>query len=244
MQTADLEWLVSVVSTNEVAMHRARAGAVGPLWIVGEEQTGGRGRSGRGWVSPPGNLYASLLITSPAPLHVLAQLSLVAGIAVHETVEKLGARLSPKLKWPNDVLIDGAKVSGILIESAASSFPGHHHAVIGIGINLAHHPMLSDRPATSLAAHGLTVVPREAFGVLSKLFAKSLDSWAEGDGFSAICQNWQSGALPPGTEVSVKSGVEVLSGRYAGLDTDGAMLLDEPGGNRRRITFGDVNIGV
>ena len=239
-----LEWLGNVGSTNEEAMARAKAGATGPLWIAADQQTGGRGRSGRSWASEPGNLYNSLLFTIDKPPMVLAQLSLVAGVAVHEAISELAPQLAPVLKWPNDVLIDGAKICGILIESQLNPSGGGHTVVVGVGINLAHHPDLPDRKATSLAAHGVGVSPRDAWSVLSGTFAKSLDLWSEGDGFSAIRQNWQGRAVKIGTMVSVKTKDDVWSGCFDGLDSDGAMVLKFAAGERRRITFGDVHIGA
>ncbi len=239
-----LEWLASVTSTNEVAMQRARSGVTGPLWIAADEQTGGRGRSGRDWVSKPGNLYNSLLLTIDRPPMVLAQLALVAGVAVHETIAQLAPQLKPQLKWPNDVLIDSAKICGILIESQLSPIGGAHNVVVGIGLNIAHHPDLADRRATCLAAHGIATSPRQAWQQLSAAFAAQLALWSGGDGFSAVCQSWQARALPLGSELSVKTGADILCGRFGGLDTDGAMLLQIAGGQVRRITFGDVHIGV
>ncbi len=244
MEPAGLEWLESVSSTNEVAMQRANAGHTGPLWIAAREQTGGRGRSGRTWTSPPGNLYNSLLLTLNRPPMVLAQLALVAGVAVHDTISGLAPALSVALKWPNDVLVDSAKISGILIESQLAPGGSAHNVVVGIGVNLAHHPDLPDRRATSLAALGVTATPRQAWQQLSAAFTAWLAVWSEGDGFSAICQSWQQRAVGIGAEVSVKTGQDVIAGRFRGLDTDGAMLLELPGGRRRRITFGDVHIGV
>ena len=242
--TENLEWLVSVASTNEVAMLRAKSGRTGPLWIAADEQLSGRGRSGRGWVSEPGNLYNSLLLTIDRPPMVLAQLALVAGVVVHDTITQLAPQLTPKLKWPNDVLVDGAKICGILIESQLAPAGRGHNVVVGIGLNLAHHPELAERRATSLAAHGIDVSPRQAWQFLSTTFAKWLALWSEGDGFSAICQSWQARAVAIGTQVSVKTGAETISGRFGGLDSDGAMLLELPDGQRRRITFGDVHIGA
>jgi len=242
--TDNLEWLASVASTNEVAMQRAKSGRSGPLWIAADQQTGGRGRGGRGWVSEPGNLYNSLLLTIDKPPMVLAQLALVAGIAVHHTVGRLAPDLKPMLKWPNDVLIDGAKICGILIESQLAPSGAGHNVVVGIGLNLAHHPDLAERRATSLAAQGLTVTPRQAWRHLSAAFAEQLALWSEGVGFSVICQSWQARAVAVGTEVSVKTGAASIYGRFCGLDTDGAMLLELTDGRRQRVTFGDVHIGA
>ena len=242
--TTNLEWFESVASTNEVAMQRANAGRTGPLWIAADQQTGGRGRCGRSWASPPGNLSNSLLLTINRPPMVLAQLALVAGVAVHDAIGRLAPTLPTTLKWPNDVLIGDAKICGILIESQLAAGGQAHNVVVGIGINLAHHPDLPDRRATSLAAQGVTATPRQAWQQLSAAFAGWLAVWSEGDGFSAICQSWQDRAVGIGSEVSVRAGGDVIFGRFGGLDTDGAMLLELPGGQRRRITFGDVHIGA
>src|ERR1043166_8409052 len=110
--------LDEVGSTNAEAFARARAGERGPLWITARRQTAGRGRRGRAWVSEPGTLYASLLLTDPAPPQRAAELSLVAALAVHDALAERAAVLGPRLtlKWPNDVLCDGAKLAGILVE--------------------------------------------------------------------------------------------------------------------------------
>ena len=238
-----IEWLDSVGSTNEAAMQRAASGAPGPLWIAAREQTGGRGRSGRNWVSPPGNLYASLLLTYAQPLMTLAQLAFVSGLAVHETITHLAPGQAPKLKWPNDILVGGAKISGILIESQSAPGTAAHNVVVGIGLNLAHHPTLADRQATSLAALGHPADPALALAHLGQAFDAWRAVWAEGEGFSQIRSAWLGRAVDLGTELTVKAGQDVISGRFRGLDTDGAMLLEGPSGHERRITFGDVHIG-
>src|SRR5262245_61818354 len=105
-------------STNQEALRLARSGEAGPLWITAVEQTAGRGRRGRSWHSPPGNHYASLLLTDPGPADRAPQLSFVAALALHDAVSALAPGLSSRLrfKWPNDLLLDGAKVAGILVE--------------------------------------------------------------------------------------------------------------------------------
>lgn len=239
-----VEWLGPVGSTNEVALLRAAAGAAGPLWFAASEQTGGRGRSGRDWVSPPGNLYASLLLTYPRALPAIAQLSLVAGLAAHQSVSTLAPALPLRLKWPNDLLIDGAKICGILIEGRMNHDTGAHNVVVGIGINLAHHPDLGSRRATSLAALGVSAQPATALSHLSAAFEHWHDVWDEGNGIAAIRQAWMARTLDLETPVTVNAGPEQIVGRYLGLDADGAMLLGLPQGGQRRITFGDVHIGA
>ena len=239
-----IEWLGSVGSTNEEAMLRARRGQRGPLWIAAEEQTAGRGRSGRNWVSRPGNLYASLLLTFSRPLATVPQLSLVAGLAAHEAISRLAPNLPFRLKWPNDVLVDGAKVCGILIEGRMNPQSTAHNVVVGIGVNLAHHPDVAGRPATSLAAFGVPAGPRLALSRLSAAFEHWRKVWDEGEGMPAIREAWLERALAIGLAVSVNTGPERIEGRFQGLDADGAMLLGLPSGDQRRITFGDVHIAA
>jgi len=225
-------------------MRRAEAGATGPLWIAAAEQTGGRGRSGRHWTSPPGNLYASLILTYPRLLPTVAQLSLVAGLAAHDAVARLAPTVPLQLKWPNDVLAGGAKLAGILIEGRANKDGTAHNVVVGIGINLAHHPELPDRRAASLANFGVASDPRQALGHLSASFQSWHDLWAPGEGLAAIRGAWLERGTRIGTPVTVHAGAEHLEGRFLGLDEVGAMLLGLPDGNQRRITFGDVHIAA
>src|SRR5882672_7612875 len=136
----------TVGSTNAEALRCARAGETGPLWITARAQSAGRGRRGRAWVSEPGNLYATLLLTDPAPPARAAQLSFVAALAVHDAIAQLAPSLAPRLalKWPNDVLCDGRKAAGILIEAE-----GAHPLIVavGIGVNCRHHPEVTEHPA-------------------------------------------------------------------------------------------------
>ena len=239
-----ISWLGTVGSTNEEAFLRAGAGDRGPLWIAASQQTGGRGRSGRHWVSPPGNLYASLLLTYPRPLPTVAQLSLVAGLAAHQTLASLAPAVRFELKWPNDVLCAGAKLCGILIEGRTAPDNAGHNVVVGIGINLAHHPELPGRQTTSLSALGTIAEPTAALDHLVAAFESWRDVWGEGAGMAQIRRAFMARSLPEGTVVSVNAGPEMINGRFAGLDTDGALLVGLPGGGQRRITFGDVHIGT
>src|SRR5690349_17278976 len=165
--------LDAVGSTNAEAFARARAGERGPLWVTARRQTAGRGRRGRAWVSEPGNLYASLLLTDPAPPQRAAELSLVAALAVHDALADRagvpGRRVA--LKGRNDVVCDGAKLAGILIEG--ESLPGGLLAVvIGPGVNCAHHPADTPYPATSLAAAGALVAPESLMQTLVGTMAR------------------------------------------------------------------------
>src|SRR5262249_47085632 len=184
---ARLVSLDTVGSTNAEALARARAGERGALWITARRQTAGRGRRGRVWVSEPGNLYASLLLSDPAPPQRAAELSLVAALALHDALAERAAILGPrlKLKWPNDVLCDGAKLAGILVEG--ESVPGRALvAVIGIGVNCAHHPADAAYPATSLAVAGALVTPESLVQALMPAMTARLAEWNRGEDFAAI----------------------------------------------------------
>ena len=233
--------LDAVDSTNAEAMRRAQAGEPGPLWILADVQTAGRGRNGRSWSSEPGNLHASLLVTLALPQPRAYQLALVAGVAV---VDALRAALQPappdlELKWPNDILVDGAKAGGILVES--STGPAGLAAVIGIGLNVASHPEGLDRPATHLAAHAGSPKPPALLDTIAETLATWLVRWDEGRGFAAVREAWLNRAHPIGERMGINTGTERVVGSFRGLDADGALLIDTDG-RIRRFTFGDVSL--
>lgn len=229
----------SLGSTNDRAMEAAQAGDHGRLWVVAAEQTGGRGRLGRSWSSPPGNLYASLLLIDPAPIAVAAQIGFVAALALHDSVTRLAPALAPrlKLKWPNDLLLGGAKLSGILIESAVLT-NGALAVVVGIGVNLAHHPQGTPYPATDLAAQGVGVVPDEMFAALSDAFAGRFEAW-RADGFAAIRRDWLAAAAGLGGPIRVRTGREEFDAVFSALDEQGRLIAATPTGERI-VQAGDV----
>jgi BirA family biotin operon repressor/biotin-[acetyl-CoA-carboxylase] ligase len=239
-----VELLDEVDSTNNEAHRRAAAGTRGPIWIATRRQTAGKGRSGRTWVEASrGNVAATLLFVPGCAPARLPELSLVAGVATFDVVaECLGGSEAgqAELKWPNDVLIDGAKVSGILIESG--NYSAETVSLIGIGINVATAPNVTDRAVTHLAAHGCT---RDAGAVLDLLVARTehwLSIWSADDGFAAIRSAWGERAIPIGRPLEIKTNEGPVAGAFAGLDTDGALLMDLPAAGRRRFTFGDVTV--
>lgn len=235
--------LETVDSTNREALQRARDGETSGLWIVAGEQTGGRGRSGRSWSSPPGNLYASLLLRTHAPLSVVQQLSLLAPVAAFDTCRALlpaDRRESLRLKWPNDVLCAGAKLCGILLESTPAAAEGDTVVVIGWGLNVASHPQGIGQATTDLAVQGARATVAEAFTVHAERVADWLAVWAEGAGFRDIREAWLARAGPVGTAVAVRQGDGRIAGTYLGLDDDGALLLRDAAGVRHRILHGDV----
>jgi BirA family biotin operon repressor/biotin-[acetyl-CoA-carboxylase] ligase len=225
-------------STNAEALVRARAGERGPLWITARTQTAGRGRRGSTWVSETGNLYATLLLTEPAPPAVASQLSFVAALALHDAVAECAPQLGPllRLKWPNDLLLGGAKLAGILIEGGAEPV---FTTVIGIGVNCAMHPAGTPYPATDLAAAGALVTPEQVFAALSAAMARRLAQWSRGEGFAAIRTNWLKRAAGLGETIRVRLPEREFSGRFEGLDDAGRLLVDGPGGVTV-VTAGEV----
>jgi BirA family biotin operon repressor/biotin-[acetyl-CoA-carboxylase] ligase len=181
--------LETVDSTNAEARRRAEGGEPGPLWIWSLRQSAGRGRYGRQWQSQHGNLFASLLIGLGCSLKTAGQLALLAGVVTYDTAAKLlpdGARSELLLKWPNDVLLKGGKVAGMLIEGVSEAAPNHCKVVIGTGINLASYPPELEQPATSLAAHGGSATPAAAFETLAAVTDAWLSRWAEGVAFQTV----------------------------------------------------------
>jgi BirA family biotin operon repressor/biotin-[acetyl-CoA-carboxylase] ligase len=238
---ARLVSLDSVGSTNAEAFARARAGERGPLWITARRQTAGRGRRGRTWVSEPGNLYASLLLTDPAPPPRAAELSLVAALAVHDALVECAAMLGPRLmlKWPNDVVCDGAKLAGILVEG--ESLPGRPLAVvIGIGVNCAHHPAETAYPATNLVAAGALVAPESLAQALIGTMAQRVAEWERGENFAAIRAAWLKRAAGLGALARVRLPEREVDGVAETLDEAGRLVLRLADGSRERIAAGEM----
>jgi BirA family biotin operon repressor/biotin-[acetyl-CoA-carboxylase] ligase len=225
-------------STNAEARRRAEAGEGGPLWITALRQTAGRGRRGRSWDTGPGNLAATLLLTSDLPPAEAAQISFVAALAVADLARSYVPADLVRLKWPNDVLIGGRKACGILVESGRRP-DGRLWLAVGVGVNLAHAPQDTERPATSFAAHGAVPTPAEALDRLSEVFAGWLAAW-EARGFSAIAEAWTVRAHGLGQPCVARLGSEAVEGVAEGLDDDGALRLRLADGAIRRITAGDV----
>jgi len=227
--------VAETASTNADMLAAARAGAAEGVWLCAGRQTAGRGRQGRAWTSPVGNLYASTLVRlrpadPPAPT-----LALVAAVAVEDAV---GAYLPElpglRLKWPNDLLLDGAKLAGILLERADDV------VVVGVGVNLLHHPDLPDRATTSLAAHGPVVEAEDAAETLAEAFARWLARW-RGEGVAPVRARWLERAHPPGTALTARPpDGSAVEGLFDGLDADGALILRLAAGERRVIHAGDV----
>jgi len=225
-------------STNADLLVLAAAGSASEgVWLRAERQMSGRGRLGREWASPAGNMYASTIVTlrvddPPAP-----SLALAAAVALEEAIAAVlpdRARRKLAIKWPNDVLIGGAKVSGILLERAGAD------VVIGIGVNVAHHPDLPDRATTSLHAEGASVDVAAFTERLAGLMAAWLTLW-RGQGLAPVIERWSEQAHAIGTPLRVRlsdDGEQV--GAFDGLDAQGALRLRLEDGGSRVIHAGDI----
>ena len=211
-------------STNAEALARMRVGERGPLWISAARQEAGRGRRGNAWTSPPGNLYASLLLSEPSPRAVAPQLSFVAGLALHDAVAECAPQVGPllKLKWPNDLLLGGAKVAGILIEGESE---GGFAVVIGFGVNCASHPPDTPYPATDLAMAGGSVTPPSLLSALAGAMQTRLTQWQAGQGFASIRADWLKRAAGLGQTIEVRLPDREFSGHFEGLDEAGRLLV-------------------
>ena len=231
----------TVGSTNAEALSQARLGERGPLWVTAAQQTAGRGRRGRHFVSERGNLYASLLLTDPGPADRAAELSFVAALALHDAVCELASMLAPRIrfKWPNDMICDGAKFAGILVEGESTS--GRPlAAVVGIGVNCACHPAGTAYPATDLAAEGASVSPVSLFRALSYTMLLRLAEWDRGRGFATIRTAWLARAMGLAEVIRVSLPERELQGRFESLDRAGRLLLRREDGTLEAITAGDI----
>lgn len=237
--THRLEVHESLGSTNDEALARARAGEPGPLWIVAREQTAGRGRMGREWRSPRGNLFASLVLRDPSPPALAPQLGFVAAVSLAAAVSDVlrgDRRLG--LKWPNDLLFGRAKLAGILLEGAQCA-DGAFACVFGFGVNCASHPTGMLYPATDLSVVMGRADPMDVLQRLARALADRLEIWDRGRGFARIREEWLSYAEGIGEHVTIRSGSQSAEGVFDGLDEDGRLLLRTHSGVQT-IDAGDV----
>lgn len=218
-------------------MSGARSGTI----VLADRQSKGRGRLGRTWQSAVGNLHASILLRPDCTLRAASELSLLAAVALVELLEHHGPDgLAIQLKWPNDVLIDGAKVAGILLESGGSKGGRLDHVVIGIGVNITWSPEDVAYPVTSLADAGFVKKPLKdwLFAYISSL-SIWLDRWQE-DGFAVVRDAWRARSYGLGGPIRFRLGQENVDGRFVDLTEGGALLIEGSDGIRRELTAGDV----
>lgn len=229
----------AVGSTMEEARRALHDGDPGKLWIVAREQTAGRGRHGRRWGSPPGNLYASLLLTSPCEAALAPQLGFVAGLALHDAAASVAGLSAPRLalKWPNDLLVDRAKTAGLLLEGESRA--GQFDVVMGFGVNIASHPGDTPYPATCLKDHTPVATVETMLTALSEAWVTRLASWSRSGGFGPIRADWLERAAFLGDTITIRLPEGPVTGRFTGLDPSGRLELEMAAG-RRVIDAGDL----
>ncbi len=248
----------SVGSTNALAIDHARAGDPGKLWVVANRQESGRGRRGRAWATPQGNLAATLLLVSNQDLKLGATLGFVAGLALSDALDAVvpgvSVAVAPdggsgmhggrfELKWPNDVLASGAKLAGILLESTMITEERSAIAV-GIGVNVAAYPEEVPYPATSLKALGSSCDAATLFLALSDAWSQTMRMWDEGRGLARIRRLWLARAAGLGGEVAVRVDGRVVRGVFETIDEDCRFVIREDGGTKIAIAAGDVHFGA
>jgi BirA family transcriptional regulator, biotin operon repressor / biotin---[acetyl-CoA-carboxylase] ligase len=232
----DVRHYPSIGSTNDEAMRLANEGAAHGTVVHADQQSSGRGRRSRRWSSPPGNLYLSVILRLNLPPARMVEIGFVAALAVADAVDALLPRqMHATLKWPNDVLVNNGKIAGILLEQTGDAL------IVGIGLNVLQAPDgISYNAATIVACGGLATVD----GTRAKLLA-ALGDWLtiwQQDGFAPIRTAWLARAHPVGKVLSVQLADRLVSGEFAGIDIDGALLLGTSEGPAR-VVAGDVQAG-
>ena len=229
--------LDSVGSTNDEARRLALSGAAADLVVVSAvEQTEGRGRRARPWLSPPGNLHCSTLIRINGDLGAAAQLGFAAAVALVDAFRTLVPDVSFTCKWPNDVLAQGRKCCGMLLEPV-----GRDWLIVGVGVDVVAAPPPGDLvyPAASLAEFGFAGTDLDVLAAFAEGFGPLVNEWRR-DGFAPVREAWLHRARGLGEPIVVRLEGETLTGLFAGLDAEGALLLDQPSQGLRRILAGDV----
>jgi BirA family biotin operon repressor/biotin-[acetyl-CoA-carboxylase] ligase len=252
-----LEAHETIGSTNARALELAQAGDRGPVWVVSDHQVSGRGRRGRPWQTHKGNLASSLLLADGINLSRAATLGFVAGLALSDALAIAAPQVAMsigvdgadgkggrfELKWPNDVLLGGAKLAGILLESAM--IDGNRPAVaIGIGVNVVAYPEDTPYPATSLRRQGSAVTAEELFVALSDAWVRNMSLWDGGNGLAEIRRLWLARAAGLGGEVAVRADGRVVRGRFDTIDDECRFVIREDGGQTISIAAGDVHFGA
>lgn len=228
--------LGAVGSTMEEARRRFAPGLAHRVWIVAREQTSGRGRQGRGWASPPGNLHMTLLLPTATPPRDQPKLGFAAGVALARAARSLLPEpVCVALKWPNDLLVAGAKASGLLLEGLG----GGAAVGVGIGVNVVAHPADTPYRATHLSVEAPGLDRGRVFACLSRALVEEVDVFAEGRGFALTRQRWLGFAAHRGRQIIVRLDGREIEGVFVDIDADGRLLLDAADG-RIPIAAGDV----
>jgi BirA family biotin operon repressor/biotin-[acetyl-CoA-carboxylase] ligase len=235
-----LEHVAEIGSTNASLVARAQAGERGPLWLVADVQVAGKGRNSRHWVSPAGNLYASLLLTDPAPALHIAELSFVFALALRDAVlAAAGIHDDPRLtlKWPNDLMAEGMKTAGLLLEGGQAG--GVPFVVAGFGVNVVSHPEGTAHKATHLVATGLSIGRDGLFAALSSAVARRLRQWSRGMDFATIRSDWLKHAHGLGRPMRIATLSRSFEATFEGVDDTGRLIALTPAG-REVVSAGEV----
>jgi BirA family transcriptional regulator, biotin operon repressor / biotin---[acetyl-CoA-carboxylase] ligase len=227
----------TIDSTNLEAHRLFASGERGPLFLLADEQTAGKGRLDRTWASLRGNCYSTLILPVNTHLKHVPQLGIVVALAVSTTLQNFG--IASQLKWPNDVLVRGAKISGILCE-VLSAAP--LTIAIGCGINVVHAPLGLTYPATCIAAEGASASRDAVFQSYSSALAYWLEQWNDGQNFAAIRDTWEQHAIGMGEQVTMATGAQALTGRFESITEQGALVLKPDDGPPQIFHAGDLNI--
>jgi len=232
-----------VGSTMEEARRALDQGEPGDLWIVARSQNAGRGRHGRQWGSPPGNLYASLLLVAPCEPALAPQLGFVAGLALHDAAASVVGISAPSLtlKWPNDLLFEKAKTAGLLLEGESRA--GRLSVIIGFGVNIASCPDDTPYPATFLKQHQPKASVEAMLAALSTAWVARFAAWSQPGGFGPTRAAWLERAAFLGDTITIRLSEGPVSGRLIGLDPGGRLELETEAG-RRLIDAGDLYFGA
>ena len=231
--------LGEVGSTNQIALEYSKRSDPGKLWVSAQSQSGGKGSRGRSWVSAKGNLFASLLLHMNVAPQKLATLSFVAGLAVFEALKQFFDERRLTLKWPNDVLLDGKKVSGILLENHVGK-NRRSAVIIGVGINCNSSPLSTAFAATNMAKEGQALKPETVFGHLVAEMDRWLEIWDNGANFMAIRNRWIERAAGRGEKILVKMPDRQIAGIFEDIDNDGCLILKSDDGLRQTISVADI----
>ncbi|MGU3574921.1 biotin--[acetyl-CoA-carboxylase] ligase [Brucellaceae bacterium C25G] len=247
-QSYRLESFETIDSTNTVALTRAATADQTKIWFVSKRQESGRGRRGRAWSTPEGNLAATLLLVEPFDIQNAATLGFVAGLALTEALDAVLTAHKPKntafvtLKWPNDVFVNGAKISGILLETTLLSH-GRFGLAIGIGTNIVSHPTDLPYEATCLQKIGSDCDAETLFMALSDAWTINYQLWNHGLGLDAIRLKWLERAHQLGNPVSVQINGKIVEGIFETIDSSCRLVIRDYDGMRTTITAGDVYFG-
>ncbi|WP_168464337.1 biotin--[acetyl-CoA-carboxylase] ligase [Wolbachia endosymbiont of Ctenocephalides felis wCfeT] len=219
----DIHHYMEVSSTNEEALDLLEKGISSETVIVANKQTEGRGRTGKSWISPEGNLYTSLIIDQAKDINRLTELTFVTAIAVGNAIQSSINSCNIQYKWPNDVLVDGKKISGILLEKKSNT----NWLVIGIGININHAPLST---ATCMGDYGVSVSNIDLLKELIINFNKVRKQWLS-SGFYAIREMWLKRAFKLNEQISIKLADKLYEGIFANINENGRLVLQQKNGS-------------